>query len=187
MKKYLSAVIMVMALGYSTQAYAMDPYVGVGFGAFNIGTGVTKKTVSGGYIQLGDDFSENIGGEIRIGTSGSTGEELTLQSRAKVDYFAAVFLKPKYQINDAWMAYGLLGIATLKGSYSEVGLAKQTKTRTGYAYGAGVQYRFADQFAVGAELSHMLSKPKTNATAIRTNFNGLESSMFTINAKYYLY
>ncbi len=187
MKKHLSAVIMVMALGYSTQAYAVDPYVGVGFGAFNIGTGVTKKAVSGGYIQLGDDFSENIGGEVRIGTSGSTGEEFTLQSRAKIDYFAAAFVKPKFQINDAWMGYGLLGIATLKGSYSEVGLAKQTKTRTGYAYGAGVQYRFAGQFAVGAEYSHMLSKPKTNATAIRTNFKGLESSVFTINAKYYLY
>ncbi len=186
-KKHMLAAACCACLLSAQSAMAMDPYVGVGVGAFNIGTGVTKKAVTGGYLQVGDDFSEHLGGELRIGTSGQTGEEFTLQPRVKVDYFMAAFLKGRYDLAPNWNLYGLLGIATVKGSYSQGAQPKQSKTRTGYAYGLGVQYRFADQFAIGAEISHMLSKPKTDAVAIRTNFKGVESSVFSINAKYYLY
>jgi len=174
-----------MMFACASVAQASDPYVGAALGAFNLGTGVTKKAVTGGYLQVGDDFSEYFGAEVRLGASGKTGEELTLQPRAGIDYFAAVFLKPKYNIDENWMAYGLIGAATLKASYSQGGSPKQKKTRTGYAYGAGVQYRFAENYAVGAEYSHMLSKPKANAATINTNFKGLESSVFALSAKYY--
>jgi len=176
-----------MMVAFSETAQASDPYVGAGFGAFNLGTGVSKKSVTGGYFQVGDDFSEYLGAELRAGATGKTGEELTLQPRTGIDYFVAAFLKPKYNIDDNWMVYGLIGAATLKASYSKGAFPKQTKTRTSYAYGAGLQYRFAENYAVGAEYSHMLGKPKTNTTAINTNFKGLESSVFSISVKYYLY
>ncbi len=187
MKKSFLAAAGCLSMLCAMPAWADGPYVGVGVGAFNIGTGVTKKTVTGGYLQAGHDFTENVGAEIRFGSSGQTGEEFTTQARAKVDYFAAAFIKPKYDFAPGWTAYGLLGLATIKGSYAELALPKQTKTRTGYAYGAGVRYHIADQFAIGAEISHMLSKPKTDAVSIRTNFKGLESSVFSISAQYYLY
>ncbi|MDQ6996840.1 MAG: porin family protein [Mariprofundus sp.] len=181
------ALATCMMFAFAGAAQASDPYVGAGFGAFNLGTGVTKKAVGGGYLQIGDDFSDYLGAELRIGASGKTGEELTLQPRTGIDYFAAAFLKPQYHFDDNWMAYGLIGVATLKASYSKGAFPKQKKTRTGYAYGAGLQYRFAENYAIGLEYSHMLSKPKTTAAAINTNFKGLESSMFTLSAKYYLF
>jgi opacity protein-like surface antigen len=176
-----------MMFAFSGAAQASDPYVGAGFASFNVGTGQTKKSVGGGYIQIGDDFSDYLGAELRIGASGKTGEELTLQPRTGIDYFAAAFLKPQYHFNDNWMVYGLIGAATLKASYSQGAFPKQTKTRTGYAYGAGLQYRFAENYAIGAEFSHMLSKPKSTAATINTNFKGLEASVFGISAKYYLF
>lgn len=182
-----SVAVACMMFSFSSAAHATDPYVGAGFGAFNLGTGVTKKAVAGGYLQVGDDFSEYLGGEVRIGASGKTGEELTLQPKTGIDFFAAAFLKPQYHFDDNWMIYGLIGAATLKASYSKGAFPKQSKTRTGYAYGAGLQYRLAENYAIGAEYSHMLSKPKTNAVAINTNFKGLESSLFTISVKYYLF
>ncbi len=183
--KMAAAICMMFA--FAGAAQASDPYVGAGFGAFNLGTGVTKKAVGGGYLQVGDDFSDYLGAELRIGASGKTGEELTLQPRTGIDYFAAAYLKPQYHFDNNWMMYGLVGVATLKASYSKGAFPKQKKTRTGYAYGAGLQYRFAENYAIGLEYSHMLSKPKTNATLINTNFKGLESSMFTLSAKYYLF
>jgi len=181
--KIAAATSMMLAFAFTAQA--SEPYVGLGIGAFNLGSGVTKKAVAGGYLQLGDDFSEYLGAEVRIGTTGKTGEELTLQPRMKIEYYGAAFLKPKYQFDDQWMGYALLGIATVRSSYSETGLAVQKKTRTGYAYGLGLQYRVADSYSLGLEYSHMLSKPKTNATAIRTSFQGLEASSLSLSAKYH--
>lgn len=188
MKKVVTAVAALsMVFGCSQIAQASDPYMGVGMVAFNLGTGVSKKAVFGAYVQLGDDFSEYLGAEVRVGASGKTGEELSLQPKTGIDYFAAAYLKPKYDFSEQWMAYGLLGVATLRGSYSQGVLPTQKKTRSGYAYGLGMQYRLAESYAIGAEYSHMLSKPKTNATAIQTNFQGLESSVFTLSAKYFFY
>lgn len=106
------AVAASMVMAFSGAAQASEPYVGVGAGVFNLGNGVIKKAVGGPYLQVGDDFWENLGGEFRIGTTGKTGEELTLQPRMRIDYYAAFYLKPRYQFNDAWMGYALLGGAT---------------------------------------------------------------------------
>jgi len=181
--KLTAVSCLIMAFGSSVQA--QESYVGIGAGAFNVGTGVSKKAVGGGYLQLGNDFSEFVGVEVRAGASGKTGEELTLQPRTGIDWFAAAYLKPRYQISEQLTGYALLGVATIRASYSEPGLIKQTKTRTGYAYGLGLQYRIAENYSLSGEWSHMLSKPKTNATAIKTQFKGLEASMFTLNGKYH--
>jgi opacity protein-like surface antigen len=170
---------------FSLPAQAFEPYVGAGFGVYSLGNGVTKGTVTGGYVQLGHDFSEFFGAEVRIGASGNTGEELTPQPRMGIDYFAAAYLKPRYEFSDQFMAYALLGVATMRASYSEAALPKQRKTRTGYAYGLGLQYQLNDDYSVGGEFSHMLSKPATNATAIKTNFQGLETNAFSMSAKYH--
>jgi len=183
-KAGLLGASLLMGAGAS---FAADPYVGASLGAFNIGTGVNKKAVTGGFIQLGDNFSEYLGGEIRVGASGSTGEEFPPQASSKIDWFAAAFVKPHYSFNEDWMGYGLLGVATVKASHTEPGFAKQTKTRTGYAYGLGVEYKAADQIGLNAEWSHMLSKPKATAATIQTNFQGVEASVFTVGIKYHFY
>lgn len=187
--KFASAICLMTGMGltFSGDAFASDPYVGGNIGAFNVGTGVAKKAVTGGFVQIGDDFSECLGGELRIGTSGNSKQGGAGQAKARIDYFAAALLKPKIAFDDNWTGYALLGIATLKSSYTETALARQSKTRTGYAYGLGVQYRTSGNYAFGFDYMHMLSKPKTDATAIRTNFPGVESSVFTLSMKYYFY
>ena len=51
--------------------------------------------MTGGFVQLGDDFSEYLGGELRIGTTGNSKQGGAAQARARVDWFAADLLKPK--------------------------------------------------------------------------------------------
>lgn len=128
-----------LMLAFSGSAFASDPYVGASLGAFNVGTGVSKKAVTGGFVQIGDDFSEYLGAELRIGASGNSKQGGAAQAKARIDYFGAALLKPKYNFDDQWMGYALIGVATLRSSYTETGLAKQKKTRTGYAYGLGVR------------------------------------------------
>ncbi len=181
------ACVAMMLTSFVATAHATDPYVGIGFGAFNLGNGIQKKAVAGGYVQIGDDFSEYLGAEVRIGRTGKTGEEFTLQPRMGIDYFVAAYLKPHYQFSDRLMGYALLGAATLRSSYSIAGSPVQKKTRSGYAYGLGLQYRIADAYSLGIEYSHMLSKPKTNPLAIRTNFQGLETSSLSASFKYFFF
>ncbi|PIQ30323.1 MAG: porin family protein [Zetaproteobacteria bacterium CG02_land_8_20_14_3_00_50_9] len=174
-----------LLMAFSGTAQATDSYVGLGLGIFNMGNGVTKKAAPGAYLQLGNTFMENLGAEIRIGASSTTGEELTLQPRMKMKSFVAAYLKPQYQINDQFTAYGLLGMAQINGSYSEGVLPKQNKSRSGFSYGLGMQYNVSSQYSIGAELSQMLSKPNANATTVKTNFQGLNAGVYTVNAQYH--
>lgn len=178
---FIAAAAGVLALGISAPAYANDPYVGLGVGVFNIDTGAAKKTAFGSYLQVGDDFSQYIGGELRIGTSARNNQH------AKVDWFGAAFLKPRYEFNDQLMGYALIGVATVRGSYAAPGGLNQKKTRSGIGYGLGLQYRASENLSLGGEWSHLLSKPKATAATINTSFQGVSTSIFTATVKYHFY
>jgi opacity protein-like surface antigen len=184
MKKVLASTAMagLISAAFATSASAAQPYVGVGVGAFVIDTGLNRQDTFGGYLQLGDDFSQYVGGEIRVGASGKTKEEIVVTPlpASKVDWFAAAFLKPKYEFADNWMGYGLIGIATMRASYYPVGAVKQSKTRTGLGYGLGLQYRVSDQYSLGGEWSHLLSKPGAPSATV---FQGAGVSMYTLSGK----
>lgn len=173
-----------MVFAWTTGASASEPYVGVGLGMYNINTGINKKSTFGEYLQLGDDFSDYLGGEVRIGASSKTSGATTAAPAAKMDWMAAFYLKPRYEFSSDLMAYGLIGLGTIRASFYPTGGAKQSKTRSGLGYGLGLQYRVSDQFSLGGEWSHLLTKPK-NATS--TNFNGISASMFTISGKYHFW
>lgn len=178
------AIGLAGGLAISQSADASEPYVGVGLGSFVLNDGLNRQDTLGGYLQLGDDFSPYVGAELRLGASTKTKEEAVPVARpaSKVDWFSAFYLKPKYEFAENWMGYGLIGVGVMRASYYPIGLAKQTKTRAGLGYGLGLQYRLDDQYSLGAEWSHLLSKPK-NATA--TQFQGVGVSMYTLSAKYH--
>lgn len=178
------AIGLAGGMALSQPAQATEPYVGVGLGSFVLNDGVNRQDTFGGYLQLGDDFSPYLGGELRIGASAKTKEETVPVARpaTQVDGFAAFFLKPKYTFAENWMGYGLIGLGTVRASYYPIGAAKQTKTRVGLGYGLGLQYRMADQYSLGAEWSHLLSRPSRSAGAA---FQGLGVSMYTLSAKYH--
>ena len=185
-RTWISMMAMALAGGVamSQPAAASEPYVGVGLGSFVLDDGLNRQDTLGGYLQLGDDFSPYLGGELRVGASSKTSEEAVpvVRPASRVDWFAAFYLKPKYAFSENWMGYGLVGVGSLRASYYPIGAAKQTKTRIGLGYGLGLQYRLADQYSLGAEWSHLLQRP-SNATA--TQFQGVGVSMYTLSAKYH--
>jgi len=187
MKRWIIAALAAVTMG-ATAAQASDPYVGIGVGGFNIDNGVNKKMAAGEFLQVGDDFSEYLGGEIRIGTSGRTNDDQIGQPQTKIDYFVAAYAKPKYAMTEQFTAYALLGVASVRSSFVAPGSLLQKKTRTGIAYGLGVDYRFNEAISFGAEWSHMLTKPKNvTAATINTNFQGVSSSVYTANLKYHFF
>ncbi|HXH71313.1 MAG TPA: porin family protein [Mariprofundaceae bacterium] len=186
MKRWIIAALAAATLG-ATAAQASDPYVGIGVGGFNIDNGVSKKMAAGAYLQVGDDFSQYLGGEVRIGASDRTGQAFPLQAQTRIDYFAAAYLKPRYELNEQYTVYGLLGVATVRASYAAPGTLQQKKTRNGFAYGLGIDYRYNENVSFGAEWSHMLTKPSITPAAIGTNFQGVSSSVYTASLKYHFF
>lgn len=186
MKRWIIAALAAATLG-ATVAQASDPYVGIGVGGFNIDNGVSKKMAAGAYLQVGDDFSPYLGGEVRIGASDRTSEAFPLLARTKIDYFVAAYLKPRYELNEQFTAYGLLGLATVRASYVAPGAVQQKKTRNGLAYGLGIDYRYNENVSFGAEWSHMLTKPGATAATINTNFQGVSSSVYSASLKYHFF
>ena len=187
MRGWIRLLTLAMGLLVTAQAYANDPYIGVGAGMFRLGDGVHKKSVGGATVIVGDDFSEYLGGEVRLGATGRTGEEFVAGPRLRLDYFFSAYLKPHYAVSDKFDVYGLLGLATLRASRTGVGIATQKKTRSGLAYGVGARYRLGDSYGLGLEFGHMLSKPKTTTQALRTSFQGLEASTVLLRFDYFLY
>lgn len=182
------AVAASMISAFACNAHAADSsdqYVGLGLGAFNLDNGVNSKMTAGSYLQLGHNFMDNLGAEIRVGLTGTTGEELTLQPRMKIKSFMAAYLKPQYQLDSQWTAYGLLGVANINGTYSVGVSPKQNKSRAGISYGLGMQYNVSEMYSISAEAAQMLTKPKATAATVKTNFNGLSASAFSINAQYH--
>lgn len=187
MKKFLlsSIAACVACMSLTSTAQASDPYIGAGVGAFVLNDGFSgKKSTFGTFVQIGDNFSENLGAEIRIGTSGKTKEELAVIPGNKVDYFAAAFLKPQYAFSDQFTGYALLGFGTIRATHYPVAGLSSKKTRSGLGYGLGVSYQASDNISITGEWSHLNTKPKGASAA---NFNGLSASMFTVSAQYHLY
>ncbi|TLS66156.1 porin family protein [Mariprofundus erugo] len=184
MKLGTKLAILAIGLTTATPVWAEGQhYVGVGLGALNIGNGISKKAVFGGYIQLGHDFSEHLGAEVRIGATGSTSGATPGAAKERME-FVAHYLKPQYAFTDTLTGYALAGFAVAHCSYQPAGGVKKTKNRISYAYGLGLDYRVSDDYSAGIEWSHMMSKPKNSAATMATDFKGLEASVFTTAIRY---
>ncbi|ATX79423.1 Opacity protein [Mariprofundus aestuarium] len=187
MKKTVTSFIAALAAitSMASVAHASDPYVGVGVGSFILNDGISKKASTiGTYLQVGDNFSEFLGGEIRIGTSGSTKEELAIIAGNKIDYFAAAFLKPQIKIAEDFTGYALIGVGTIRATHSPVAGLSSSKIRSGLGYGLGFSYSAMDNLGISGEWSHLNSKPKGASSA---NYKGVSASMYTLSLQYHFY
>lgn len=187
MNKTITSLIVACAAIFSlaSTAHASDPYVGVGAGSFTLNDGFSKRASAfGGYLQVGDNFSEYLGGEIRMGASGSTKEEFAIVPGNKIDYFAAAFLKPQIKIADRFTGYGLVGLGMIRATHSPIAGLSTSKTRSGLGYGLGFSYQAMDNFSVSGEWSHLNTKPKGASSA---NYQGVSACMYTLSLQYHLY
>lgn len=186
MKKVLipSITAALLCMGVASTANAGTPYVGAGAGSFSLNDGTNKKSTVGGYVKVGHDFYEYLGGEVRGGLSGSTKEEnvVTPVPANQIDFFVAALLKPQYHFTEQVSVYGLLGGGLINATQTPVGGVKRDKSKAGVAYGAGFNVGVMDNFAVTAEWLHIGSKPKA---AVAGTFNGLSADMYTGSVEYH--
>ena len=122
----VSMLIAALCLAWPGQAKAADigdlslhPYMGVGLGLYHLKfsqPGFSQSNnVFGGYLQLGSDFNDYLGAELRIGTTAKgsntyTGGTVDLTS----DYMFSYLLKLQYPTTPELRIYGLIGGTTGK-------------------------------------------------------------------------
>jgi len=188
------------------QAIDLKPYVGAGAGTIIVDAGLGSKTAFGGYGIVGADFTENVGAEVRFGSSGKTsgtvqvpagrvgcdgtcgpgqGILLTAPTPASigVDWFVAYLLKLQYPVSDVFRIYGVVGGTTLRSKFA---FANPTNvvvraTNTTFSYGGGFDYGLNEQWRVGVDATVYANKA---TTAQQTNYSGLDVWGVTATARY---
>ena len=136
----------------SDGAFDFRPYAGIAAGAFGLelkdSTGYSQKsTVFGGYAKLGADIGDNLGAELRIGSSSSGTKGTTKLSDS---YFISYLAKLQMPLAPDFKAYALLGGTTAKFKKTKAGV-ENSQSKTGFSYGFGGDFNLDDQLAVGAE------------------------------------
>ena len=162
----ISMLVMTLCLMFPGLAGAADmegfgfhPYMGIGLGDYNLKYSQPaysqRDNVFGGYLQLGSDFNDYLGAELRIGTtakgSNAYGGGTVDQS---ADYLFSYLMKLQYPTTPDLRLYGLIGGTTGKAKVTAtpaVILSVGTKTATGVSYGLGLDYQVLDQVRAGLE------------------------------------
>jgi len=145
---------------------SFQPYIGVGVGIFSIGyqePGLSQSNSTwGSFIKAGVDITEEIGFELRIGTTGKTSNDWSLiypglKLATKINYFASYLLKLgvptcKYNNNHIHL---YVGGTTAKYTAAAVvpGFPNQQigSTRTAFTYGLGYDLSISDTTSLGIE------------------------------------
>jgi len=188
--KKIGLAVMMTVLGGAGLAQASETtiYTGVGLGAFELDAGKNKKTAIGGYGFVGADLHEYFSAEVRVGSTGKTdnADVGPAIEQTKADWFVSVLAKPKYEVMPGLTAYGLLGMTTLKASFTGVAGAKagvkQTKTSTNFTFGVGGEYALSQVWSVGAEWARYATK--ADSATKNSKFSGLDVNGFTANVRY---
>ncbi len=168
MKRLFFALTAWLVVALPAQAQDFEPYVGFGLGAFGVELKESpafnqKNTVFGGYGKLGVDINDYVAAELRIGATGTGtttyppatfGKGIPVDIKLQSTYFLSYLAKLKLPVNPDLRFYGLLGGTTAKFKTTAAVLgaaASISKTKTGFSYGAGVEWRLDDQLTLGAE------------------------------------
>lgn len=174
----LAAGLLMSVLSMVPVARAQQPYLGVGLGLFQLDPGANRKMTSGVIIQAGDDFFPYLGGELRFGGTDKA------SSRARVNWFAGAYAKPKFDVSQDLTLYGLLGVTTMHASYVSVTTNQnQSSTKADFSYGFGLEYWSGYQVTVNAEWMRYASHAD-NLTK-DSNFHGLNVDAYSIMAQYH--
>lgn len=187
-KVWLAAVMIACSSIGVAQAAEQNLYVGAGLGMFEMDPGKNKKTALGGYAVAGMSFHRHFSAEVRLGSVGSTdnADFGPILERSKVDWFASVLAKPQYEVMDDVTLYGLLGVTTLKASFTAATGAKagvkQGKSSTNLTFGLGGEYTVTPEWRVGGEWVRYSSK--ADVASKNSNFKGLDVNGFTATVHY---
>lgn len=172
------------------EGFGFHPYMGIGLGVYNLKYSQPaysqRDNVFGGDLQLGADFNDYLGAELRIGTTAKGSNAYaggTVDQSA--DYMFSYLLKLQYPTTPDLRLYGLIGGTTGKAKISPTPagiLSAGTKTATGLSYGLGLDYRLADQLRGGLEWVRYWDNIGINASGITSSKMTMDG--YTATLKY---
>ncbi len=180
-KQICSAVaLLVLSMVPLAAAHAKDmdvrPYMGVGMGAFGLEYSDSvisqKKTGFGGFVKGGADIGDYFGLELRLGTTSKPSKSYaagTLNGagsaagtfKTSASYFLSYLAKLQIPVSDELKPYVLLGgtTASFKATNS-VRATSASKAKTGFSYGAGLDYHLGNRFSANVEWMQYWSNVK---------------------------
>jgi len=179
MIKYAHLLAIFSALFICISPARAENYSGIGLGLFQLDAGVGKKSTFGTFLQLGNDFMPYLGAEIRVGT---TAKATKNNEKMQMEWLVAHYLKPKFDVSDDFVLYGLAGFAVNHTSLQVSTANKLKKTNISLSYGIGAQASIGDHFRLGAEWVRYARK--TDAALRTTSFQGLSADGFVGTLQY---
>jgi len=199
------AWMIVFLVGLPGAAHAEDfkPYIGLGTGIYSIGFKLSdpltssmsqRKQTWGGFVKAGIDVLDYFGAEVRLGSTGNPstswgaglpvgyGAVTTVTSTvsSQINYFFSYLGKLQYPFNDSFKVYGLAGGTMAKYTASWSATGSENATVTGFSYGGGLEYAFANRYSLGLEWMEYL-KDVTISSAGSTDTGSFRGISATLN------
>jgi len=204
MKNIILSISLFLALAMSTapaiaesDGFGFDPYVGMGIGTLAIKqTGQLFGPPSNakfptdyqlyGYAAMGAQLHRYFDIEMRLGTTKADANAVAnANARRSADYVWSLLAKPKVNITDNTLLYGLLGGTTARYAGPGVGTAAANtavgaKTISGFSFGGGLEYKASEHFSIGLDAIRYLHK----VSATPPSPNELTLDSYTAFLKY---
>lgn len=131
--------------------------------------GASEDRSTGGFAELGYDFSPFIGVTARVGAL-DTADLFNNSASFDTDIFISYFAKPQIPVGERFRIYGLIGFthlnSTVKGSIVSDGW------RNDFSYGAGLEAAITDRIWVGGDWVRYLVDEQVNP-GILTSLDGV--------------
>lgn len=141
-------------------SFGINPYIGMGLGVYDLKfsqTGFSQSNnMFGGFANLGVDFNDYLGAELRVGLTEASKTAYTGRTvQLRADYLFSYLAKLQFPITPEFRIYGLAGATTgkanIKDSSGAIAPSSANKTTTGASFGGGFDYRVNDFMRVGLE------------------------------------
>jgi len=145
----LALVLLLIPVSAAAEDLYFDPYVGAGFGQFQLATGSSSASTPGGFVLLGAEINPYVCPEIRFGKAGKG--STNGYSRVALDWFASYLLRLQAPVNEDASLYGLAGGTTMRTSLTPTAGSKLSDTSTTFTFGVGIDYKPWRHVSVGAE------------------------------------
>jgi len=141
-------ILLLPAVAVAEELY-FAPYAEAGIGQFQLNTGSSTSTVSGGVAVLGAEIHPYIAPEIRFGKASSG--NVTGYLNVSLDWFVSYLLRLQAPVNEDTTLYGLGGATTMRTALTPTGGTKNSSTTTAFSFGVGLEYRPMANVSVAGE------------------------------------
>jgi len=127
-----------------------------------------KDMTYGGIVRVGWDYNQYIGIEGRY-LNASLEDDFS-----KTTHYG-LYLKPQYLVTESINVYGLLGYGETTVDYDSHQGRSSTLSKTGFSYGAGLEYALGAQWALWLDYQHLLNDEAKFST---------DSNIFSLGVRY---